>query len=168
MKPEQLAFRFLWQIERVVLSALEREGGAWGFAWARFDDEIIEHRKILKVSPYAELAHYRAIIWANRNLSDGYIYDGIVTTLMRGFETHTQQVIDELQRVRLWERRDDGYYIHDFLERGINSTRDHVLEIRRKRAEAGMKGAAVRWRTAGDKSYSDDGKPDDTVLGKLP
>ncbi len=119
-------------------------------SWARLDDGISDHPKIWKAGPFAELCHYRALIWSNRNSTDGELPGALLSTLCRGFEDRAEEVAMTLVRVNLWELRGNGtYVIHDFNTSGLNTPRAEVLakreQISRRRAEAGAKGAQARW-----------------------
>jgi hypothetical protein len=136
-------------------------------SWARFDDRISDHPKIWRAGPMGELAHYRALIWSNRQNTDGELPAAVLKSLCRGFEDQASQVAETLVRVRLWERADDGWRIHDFGTCGLNTPRDEVLRKRELRAAAGRLGAAARWHPDGrpnGKTNTPDSKPDATRM----
>ena len=110
--------------------------------WAKIDDLMPEHPKVLRLSSDAFRVHVSAICYASRNLTDGAIADAALHSLRA-----TDAVVHELKRANLWEReRGKGWQIHDYLE--YNPSREQVLAQRQERARAGQRGgqAAARAR----------------------
>lgn len=130
--------------------------------WARFDDQMYQHPKLLAAGAVAELIQYRAIQYCSRFLTDGFIPAGAVSQLLCGLEhlgfttsTGGRDVLDvdwpaELVLHGLWERRRGGYFVHDFLD--YNRTKHVVMAERHAKSVAGRNGAratnARRWRSA--------------------
>jgi hypothetical protein len=124
--------------------------------WAKIDDEILDNPKIAKAGPFGFAMHVAGITWCCRNLSDGKIPYGRVTALvtcdritfdtanplalpngprsMGGAEGLDPYLIaDHLVVCGLWDRTDDGYEIHDFLE--YNPSRAEVESKRSREAQ---------------------------------
>lgn len=109
--------------------------------WVRIDDEFGEHPKIAALSSPAFRAHVLALCYCNRNLTDGYIPLSVAKML-----TGSARRLTELVEGELWERDENGgYQIHDYLE--YNPPREWVEDQRKKRSDAGKKGAMARWQT---------------------
>lgn len=119
--------------------------GGEAMTWATLDDHITEHPKIVKAGHLAELVQYRAIIYANRNLTNGLVPAAIVPSLCRGFEDRAGEVIAVLVLERLWQRQPDGdYLIHDFLADGHNLSKAEVESRRVNRQKSGSKGGKAK------------------------
>ena len=100
-------------------------------AWAKIDDGFWSHPKTLRlagVSPAAGFLHVRAISYATRHVTDGFLADSAVAALMPDPEERakaTEVLINE----GVWYRNgQDGYAIHDFLD--WNPSRDQIMEKR--------------------------------------
>lgn len=99
--------------------------------WVKLDDRFPSHRKIALLSDRAFRLHVAAICWCAENLTDGRITDRELTlvTRVRGVKATAKQLED----AGLWDRTDDGWAIHDYLD--YNPSRDQVLADRKKNAE---------------------------------
>lgn len=82
--------------------------------WARFDDAFTDHPKIRAVGVMAELLAMRAVVYAARYETDGFIRRSSLDQLTHGIPTPKRQV-SSLIREKLWEEVDDGWIIHDYL-----------------------------------------------------
>jgi hypothetical protein len=117
--------------------------------WIKLDDDFNENAKFLRAGPVAGYMHIAAIAWSRHNLTDGVIPEAIAHRLvdlrgvleangMQGIDVSADLLIDRLQDVGLWHKRDDGdYEIHDYLEH--QDSREKV-ERERDRKRAGMQG----------------------------
>jgi hypothetical protein len=119
--------------------------------WVKLDDNFGDHPKIASLAPRTFRLHVRALCFAARHLTDGYISarqaaelwqggagengDGMDTAGRR--QGHSNQhgsvtaSVRELLAVKLWERQPDGldgYQIHDYLR--YNPSREHVVSQR--------------------------------------
>jgi len=110
-------------------------------SWARLDDSMPTHAKILMAGPLAELLHYRAICYACRYETDGFIAKEVLPTLASDFaESFKWSRMDEpihvtalrLVTSALWHEVAGGWMIHDFLDYNP-SRRDKETERRRNR-----------------------------------
>jgi hypothetical protein len=99
--------------------------------WVRLDDRFPSHRKVALLSDRAFRLHVSAICWCAENLTDGHISDRELPLVahMRGVKATAQQ----LQNAGLWDRTDDGWMIHDYLD--YNPSREQVIADRKKNAE---------------------------------
>jgi len=117
-------------------------------SWVLIDDAIFDHPKILAVGPHAALLHLAAIVWSARNLTDGFVPDAKVGTLVNWDDAAEYEPLESdkpgglvsasrvqpydlanaLVAVRLWQETDDGYRIHDYLE--YQRSREQILASR--------------------------------------
>lgn len=99
--------------------------------WVKLDDRFPSHRKIALLSDRAFRLHVSAMCWCAENLTDGHIGDRelALVTRVRGVKATAQQLED----AGLWDRTEDGWEIHDYLE--YNPSREQVLIERKKNAE---------------------------------
>src|SRR3954470_17320036 len=90
--------------------------------YARLDDELIKHPKILaagqkigKNGPAIALGMYAvSLMWSNRHLTDGVI----PTSTLEAFQhvTNPVAVADALVSAGLFEKVSGGIRVHDFME----------------------------------------------------
>lgn len=99
--------------------------------WVKLDDRFPSHRKIALLSDRAFRLHISAICWCSENLTDGRITDRELALVahIRGLKATAKQLED----AGLWDRTDDGWAIHDFLD--YNPSREQVIAERKKNAE---------------------------------
>lgn len=99
--------------------------------WVRLDDRFPSHRKVAILPDRAFRLHVSAICWCAENLTDGRISDRELPliTHIRGIKATAKQ----LQDAGLWDRLDDGWMIHDYLD--YNPSREQVVAERKKNAE---------------------------------
>ena len=99
--------------------------------WVKLDDRFPSHRKIALLSDRAFRLHVSAMCWCAENLTDGRISDRelALVTRVRGVKATAKQLED----AGLWDRTEDGWEIHDYLE--YNPSREQVLIERKKNAE---------------------------------
>lgn len=99
--------------------------------WVKLDDRFPSHRKVALLSDRAFRLHVSAICWCAENLTDGHIDERelALITRVRGVKATAQQLED----AGLWDRVDDGWVIHDYLD--FNPSREQVLLDRKKNAE---------------------------------
>ena len=123
--------------------------------WTKLDDHFSENPKMVGVGPLGRDLYVRALCYASRNLTDGFIPRGIVSALLAEFVgigvplasigksapastggTADAASIDwqtVMVSAGLWEPASGGFNIHDFLE--FNPTREAVLAERKKTAQ---------------------------------
>lgn len=107
-------------------------------SWFRMDDKSTFHAKTLRAGNEAWGAFVRMGTYSCDQNKGGAV-DEAAALLIAG----RQDVLDKLVSVGLIERADVGYQIHDFLD--FNPSPEDVTDRRRKRAEAGKRGADRRW-----------------------
>lgn len=144
--------------------------------WAKLDDGILDNPKVAAIGPIGFALYTASLVYANRNLTDGFIpysssrrllpletvdSNGVIWTLCHTSGMSGEDGVDCIDRAigwlleaDLWEQVDGGYTIHDFGE--WNRTKEEVLLERARisaiRSVAGKAGAQARWN-------GKDGKP---------
>ena len=119
-------------------------------SWVKIDDQMADHPKFAGLDRFAPLAlalQVRAFCYASRHLTDGFLPAGIIPGLLDGFESwgiETGGVRgmfavgsdgDEFDwpaimvGAGLWEQREGGYLIHDYLD--YNPSKAEVLAQRK-------------------------------------
>jgi hypothetical protein len=112
--------------------------------YARLDDELLDHRKVLsagaRLGPNGAaiaIGFYAVLLmYANRHLTDGFIPDEVLAKFSH--VRRPRDVADALVFARLLLRVEGGYQIHDFAD--YNPSAEHVktrrrAETLRKRAQ---------------------------------
>jgi hypothetical protein len=109
-------------------------------SWARLDDNFHDHPKVVGLDPAAVGVYVQCLTWAHRNTrhtpGPGLIPDSLPA---RFGGKRSKVLVATLVERGLWEKRDNGWYIHDF---------DEYLpdpKTREARSAAGSAGAAKRW-----------------------
>ncbi|NED75322.1 hypothetical protein G3I51_23965 [Streptomyces sp. SID9944] len=99
--------------------------------WVKLEDRFPSHRKVALLSDRAFRLHVSAICWSAENLTDGRISDRELPHVahIRGIKATAKQLED----AGLWDRTDDGWLIHDYLD--YNPSREQVVADRKKNAE---------------------------------
>jgi hypothetical protein len=107
--------------------------------WIKLQADIVEHPKFIGLSPAAKWAFIEMMIYAQRNLSDGFI-DGRV---MRG--KWAEDVIEELltndKESPSLTRIDDDYQLHNYAK--YQRSRAQVEELIETRQRNGSRGGQV-------------------------
>ena len=101
--------------------------------WAKLDDGLYDHPKVLEAGNEATGAYCRGLSYCGKHLTDGFIPEGAARILSDRSE------IDKLIEVGLWERAEGGYQVHDYLD--YNPSREKVEAERADNAERQR-----RWR----------------------
>lgn len=137
--------------------------------WARIDDDLSNHPKVIAAGNEAVGAWVRMISWSNARLTDGVIPRAVALEYAR-----TRKVIDRLLHARLLDESGDDFAIHDFLKysKSAQEVRAERLKISQERSTAGKRGAERRWQNgkphgkAMANAWQTDSKPDgkDPVL----
>jgi hypothetical protein len=99
-------------------------------SWARIDDNITFHRKVVHAGNEAFGAWMRMIAWSANHLTDGNIPRRIGVLI-----AEKEKVLDVLVECELLERNDDDFVIHDYHE---HNPKAEVVKAKR-RAEADRK-----------------------------
>lgn len=109
--------------------------------WVKLDDGWPNNHKVEPLSDKAKLLYICGLCYCGRNLTDGVLNkkaSGIVLAESGASRRH----IVELHEAELWDRLEDGWKVHDYLD--CNPTREQVLAERekaRKRMKAARSGA---------------------------
>ena len=113
-------------------------------SWVRLDDSLLDHPKLLGLSDRALAAWVRGLVWSSRQLTDGYVPSVALRVIApRATITTTSELVD----AHLWETRNGGYQIHDYLDYqpGSEEVRERLEEKAAARSERARKAALARW-----------------------
>lgn len=118
--------------------------------WFKVDDSFFSNPKTAMLSDGATALWLRSGSWSAQQLTDGFIPARMVP-MFRGSDDSVRELCD----VGLWERDDerDGYWFHDWSD--YQPDGEEVDALRRKRSEAGKRGANSRWKR---KTVDENGK----------
>ena len=95
----------------------------------RIETSVPRHPKFLKAGPVASWLWLCGNCYCQDGLTDGFIPREVVPTLgLPVNRTMLRDAIAKLVEVRLWETRDGGWQVHDYLSH--NRSADHVRTIR--------------------------------------
>lgn len=110
--------------------------------WANFDDNFADHPKVSGLTDGAFRLHTSGILYCARYLTNGVVP---VSQVPRLTPTYKSAYVTELcgGGDPLWHLESDGYHIHDYLQ--WNRSREQILSERRRKSEAGRRGARRRW-----------------------
>ena len=117
--------------------------------WAKGDDRMSDHPKILALSDAAFRLWWNANVWCNKHLTDGHLPEKNARALMAlqddlhegiTFEHLVAELTTTLPDYKnpLWITCGERWTIHDFLEH--NPSRKEVEAARKQRSEAGKRG----------------------------
>lgn len=91
-------------------------------AWARIDDHMPEHPRMVQAGPLAMAMQLAGICYCNRNLTDGFVPAAVVPTLLNlegyswcGRRVTWKLIVETLVREGAWVVRESGWEIHDYL-----------------------------------------------------
>jgi hypothetical protein len=101
-------------------------------SWARLDDQMAFHAKIIKAGNEAVGAWVRMITYSCAHLTDGKVTKEVALSIA------PQRVVTKAVTAGLLDLDGDGYIVHDFLD--WNPPAEVVLEKRRADAERKAKG----------------------------
>jgi len=120
-------------------------------SWIKLDDQFADHPKVIAAGPLAAWLYVCGLTYCGRYLTDGWIPEGQVRKLadLDDAAEQAQRLVD----VGLWERVDDGYIVHDYLE--YNPTGAKVKSERAANARR-----QAEWR---ERNRQDDGQFGDDV-----
>lgn len=129
--------------------------------WFKVDDSFFSNPKTAMLSDGATALWLRSGSWSAQQLTDGFIPARMVP-MFRG----SDDSVRELCEVGLWERDDerDGYRFHDWSD--YQPDVEEVDALRRKRSEAGKRGANRRWSRKTVDENGKNGKADGKCHGK--
>lgn len=129
--------------------------------WFKVDDSFFSNPKTAMLSDGATALWLRSGSWSAQQLTDGFIPARMVP-MFRG----SDDSVRELCEVGLWERDEerDGYRFHDWSD--YQPDGEEVDALRRKRSEAGKRGANSRWKRKTVDENGKNGKTDGKCHGK--
>lgn len=129
--------------------------------WFKVDDSFFSNPKTAMLSDGATALWLRSGSWSAQQLTDGFIPARMVP-MFRGSDESVRELCD----IGLWERDDerDGYRFHDWSD--YQPDGEEVDALRRKRSEAGKRGANRRWSRKTVDKNGKNGKTDGKCHGK--
>lgn len=107
-------------------------------AWIKLSDRLDEAPKIVGISPLAELMYIHGLMYANRNLTDGFIPTQVANFRLLDGADNADELAEELVQAKLWHVAENGFEVHDYLQHQRSSEEIKVLSD--ARAKAGRKG----------------------------
>lgn len=137
------------------------------------DIDFLSHPKILQLDPLTELLFIRAILYAARHLTDGFIPHNALGLLTHNFDDRAYlsswtsensrtplDLADELVDAKLFHVCRGGWKIHDYLEYQLSKREvQQLVEDRRKAGQAGGRASAQAKAQANLKQTSSKIKP---------
>lgn len=96
-------------------------------SWIRLDDKIRHHKKFLTAGPAASWLWVCALSYAQEHLTDGFISDDVLPML--GIRKNFRRLARVLVKVRLFDKANRGYQIHDYLHH--NASKVSVISDRK-------------------------------------
>lgn len=129
--------------------------------WFKVDDSFFSNPKTAMLSDGATALWLRSGSWSAQQLTGGFVPARMVP-MFRGSDDSVRELCD----VGLWERDDerDGYWFHDWSD--YQPDGEEVDALRRKRSEAGKRGADSRWKRKTVDENGKNGKTDGKCHGK--
>ena len=129
--------------------------------WFKVDDSFFSNPKTAMLSDGATALWLRSGSWSAQQLTGGFVPARMVP-MFRGSDDSVRELCD----VGLWERDDerDGYWFHDWSD--YQPDGEEVDALRRKRGEAGKRGADGRWKRKTVDENGKNGKTDGKCHGK--
>jgi hypothetical protein len=121
--------------------------------WVRLDCDFFRHPRTGPLSANAKLAFLRALCWCGEQENGWTIPRGIPGEI--GISTRT---IGELVKAGCWELTDSGWHIRDAEHRQPDLPA--LQEAKRRRSDAGRKGAETRWQS----HWQSHSKPDANAI----
>lgn len=115
--------------------------------WSKIADEFPSHPKILEVGPLGAWLQVSAICYCNKFLTDGRLTKAQAESLVRALGTGAFDCDwpSTMVRCGLWDKTEDGYSVHDFLQ--YNPSREQAVANQETRSAAGKAGADSRWHS---------------------
>lgn len=135
-------------------------------AWVRLDEEFPDHPKVVTAGPLAGWLHVCALAYCNRHLTDGFVpraqvarlvnFDGMLVgyagdegDARLAHEPTAYEMAGILVDVGMWEERQGGYLIHDFLH--FQPSRADVEALKKVKKDAGRIGGIKSGETRSGK-----------------
>jgi hypothetical protein len=144
--------------------------------WVKLDDQFYNHPKLAHLGPLMLPCvglHVFALCWCNAYLTDGFIPEQQLSKLVGDLsvllpEGDYPPLVQALVTAGLWEEKDAGYLIHDFLD--YNPSRREVMQLRKTRARVGQAGgiASAKQRESKVKPKADQKSTPSPVPSPVP
>lgn len=133
-------------------------------SWARIDDTLCDHPKVLAAGLEAMGLWVMALTYCSRHLTDGKVSQATFCYLVANRQTDFA-IAERLVFAKLWEVAPDGdgwvfHDYHDYNPSKADAKRKRA-DLSAIRSEAGRRGAEKRWANR-------DSKPDGKASGNLP
>lgn len=110
-------------------------------SWFKVDDAFYLHPKVASAGNAAIGLWLRCGAYCAHHLTDGFVPRDVA------YSFGTKALCIRLVEVGMWTPAEGGWRMHDYLDYQPN--RDEVMELRRKRAEAGRRGGSKSGRKGG-------------------
>lgn len=102
--------------------------------WTRLDDQFIFHEKARLAGKEGRNLQVTALCYCASQLNDGFIREGLLPTIFALADCEDgPATVAVLVEVGMWETREGGYQIHDYLD--YNPSREKVLAERADNAK---------------------------------
>lgn len=124
-------------------------------SWIKIDDQFADHPKVVEAGPLAAWLYVCGLTYCGRYLTDGWIPDGQVRKLAD--VDKATDLADRLVDVGLWDRVDDGYVVHDYLDYNPSGAK-----VKAEREANARRQAEWRERNRDDNGQFGDGNDDPT------
>jgi hypothetical protein len=112
-------------------------------SWVRSDDNEPNHPKIFRAGIAAYGFFQAAKCYCSRNLTDGFIPVQDLPLISPSVPSkQAMSLATKLAECGLFEKKDEGWYVHDYLD--YNPSREQVLARRDERAAAGKLGGLAK------------------------
>lgn len=85
-------------------------------AWVRLDDQAPRNNKMLKAGPAACWLWVCGIAHSQSQLTDGFISLEALPMIGVAGMTRCRKLADELVKIGLFDKAEDGYVVHDYLD----------------------------------------------------
>jgi hypothetical protein len=97
--------------------------------WFKVDGSFHDHPKFWNASEYAVCLWVRAGSWSAKQLTDGFVPDGMIQRWTRNADVAAQELVDNGS----WKRVEGGFQFHDWDQ--FNPSKEKVLRLRERGAE---------------------------------
>lgn len=106
--------------------------------WVKLDGLFPNHPKVISAGPSAAWLYVAGLCYCGRYLTDGFIPDGALMGMGGYGVLRARHLAGVLVATSLWERRDGGYEVHDYLEHQWG--REEIAQRREMKRRAGQAG----------------------------
>ena len=140
--------------------------------YAKLDDRLPHHHKVRAIATKLALAAYglyvASVQFAQRDETDGRIHEADLLVIMpTAPRPQLRTLAGELVRVHLWDPRDDGWVIHDYLDHNLSAAERRVGTLANRRRQAQHRERLRNAVTGEESNVVTNALPDD-VTNALP